>query len=1105
MPFLRNLLFSGLIPWLALSSSLSATPLHVTGRVLDLHQGSGLAGARVELFPAYEGKTAPAPLASARTDQDGTFEIAAPESGCFRLLVRAEGHLPMEHPLVPLVEDRELPEAGLNSSQPLEVRMVGPDGQPVAGVTVRIAAQDPMRPIHGNRPLGWRMAARTGVSGPDGKVVLPIYQQETPEVTAFSPGFLEQRVKISPPAAILRLSPVRQNGPPAKPVPPRRISGKVADAVSGRPVPGALVWSGWPLVAPAVYADGEGRFQLDVPAEQEVWLEAAAAGFLPGERQRVKPGAAQPMLVKLDPAAEISGVVVDPAGQPVAGARIGIPASDPLEEGFLSAGVRSSADGRFRLTGLKPGGLFELTASREGFERTTAKARTSPLGRPAAPPLRIVMGRGRTALGRLVDEAGQPVVGAGIVLAGMEEMLGEAQQVTSNKEGRFDVPHLTPGRYMLIAGHPDHAPLTQEVEIPSGAPTVDLGDLVMPAGGGIEGRVTDTEGTPIEGAEVEATPALDSGSPGFGFTGMSMSMSMGPLRTGPDGSFRVPGLNRGGRFDLHVKHPAYAEVTVPGVESPTKEPVRIELKAARTVSGRVVNAEGEPVAGATVASVDRNDGLGALRSYQSLGVTDAEGRFRVGGLAPGTLNLEVSADGYQTQWLDGFHVPGDRDVDDVKVVLERGSWLDVRVLNAEGEPVPEASVFAVLQAPGQEETRSRTLRMRSFAQDRTDAQGRCRLKLAGPGLYAVKTDLGGKASVSVNAGPGGTPVEIRLPRGFQVSGRVIGEDGAGAPGIYVRSEGGPMPAIAQTEADGSFVFSGVAEGRYHLTASEPETGRASLDIEVAGRDVRGLELRLAGKNSSATLSGHFMGVPPEDLSGAKVLAGSTDSSPRTGRVERDGSYTITGLEPGKWDIWARTSSGRTAQGQIEIEEGARAAILDLNFADEITLSGLVLVDGAPLGGAAVRALKDRSEASFQMVQTSYDGTFSLRGLAPGAWLLVVSGADGIGTSRPVEITESREITLQITTGTFKATVLSATGEPVEGAVAALEAREPTFNLPIASTTARSGPDGALETGRLASGTYRLEVRAPGYEPRQETVQIRPGGVAVVEVRLRIKE
>jgi hypothetical protein len=86
---------------LPLASAAAAEPIRVTGRVLAEDWQSGLKGARIELLYAYEGyadgvrrlteKTGPAPLATARTNEEGFFEILAPESGCFQLAVRAEG------------------------------------------------------------------------------------------------------------------------------------------------------------------------------------------------------------------------------------------------------------------------------------------------------------------------------------------------------------------------------------------------------------------------------------------------------------------------------------------------------------------------------------------------------------------------------------------------------------------------------------------------------------------------------------------------------------------------------------------------------------------------------------------------------------------------------------------------------------------------------------------------------------------------------------------------------------------------------------------------------------------------------------------------------
>src|SRR6476661_470019 len=102
---------------LAPPPGLGAQPVQVTGRVFK-DGGQGLSGARVEILPAHEDPAesvrrlreggGPAPLATALTDADGFFRIAA-RSGGFRVEIRADGYLPMENRFVPLVEDTDLP------------------------------------------------------------------------------------------------------------------------------------------------------------------------------------------------------------------------------------------------------------------------------------------------------------------------------------------------------------------------------------------------------------------------------------------------------------------------------------------------------------------------------------------------------------------------------------------------------------------------------------------------------------------------------------------------------------------------------------------------------------------------------------------------------------------------------------------------------------------------------------------------------------------------------------------------------------------------------------------------------------------------------------
>lgn len=1058
-------LFFVLLLWLSLATHLSAAPIRVMGRVLDETEEAGVAGARVELFPAYQGSTPPAPLASARTDAEGFFEIAAPEDGCFRLVVRAEGYATMEHPLAPLVEDRQLPTVSLLPSK-----------------LFKVTGEDTLwRALGSDHPGGWRPAGRLAS------------KNETPKAPVASTT--------------------------ARPVPPRRISGKVTSSASGKPVAGALVWSGWPPVSPPVRANEEGRFQLEVPPGDGLWLETAAAGFLPAERRYVPqqnvpqqyvpqgtPQTTAPVLVKLDPAAEISGKVSDSAGRPVGGVSIQLHPPRAIDQYEESSGAWAGADGRFRLTGLKPGSAYKLTARHKGFEPTSVTARTSPTGQPPPPSVQIVLGEGKTVRGRVVDAEGRPAAGVEILLLDLRTFR-DRQEATTGKEGRFEIRHLSPGTYTLLAQPPDRAGLElPEVEIPSSTPSVDLGDLKLPAAGAIEGRVTDTRGTPIEGAEVNVAEAKDLSH------GLNLSMSLGDAlmaenglqsaRTGPDGIFSVPGLKSGARFDLRVQHPGYAEAKLAGVEAPTQDPVQIELKAGHRLAGRVVDTEGEPVAGASLIWIERTEGIaGLIGSQRPLGESDAEGRFRADGLPAGSLDLEVKAEGYQTRWLDGLRIPEDGDLEDVQVVLGRGSWLDVQVLNAEGEPLPDTFVFAQPQDLDKAQS-PRALMLRTFGHCQTDSRGRCRLSLPEPGAYTVKLSPAA-ATVNVTAPPGGTSVEIRLPRGFEVSGRVIGKDGAGVPEVYVQSLSETQESsAANTGADGSFVFPGLPDGKYRLAVRQTGYGKASLDVEVMGQPVRGLELRLSPE-TTAVLTGRLTGLPPEELTGATIEAMSSGGYYiKSGRVERDGAYRIDDLEPGEWVVSAGTGSGRQVEGRVRIEPGATAATLDLDFAAGLMLSGRVLVDGSPTGGANVMAGNQDAPGSGRLTRTAYDGSFILRDLPPGPLTVGVIGAPGISAIRKLQLDENREITIEITTGTFKATVLSATGEPLEGAVATLEPRDPDIQVPFAAVSARSGPDGTLDAGRLAPGTYRMEIRRDGFQPRQETVEIRPGGATVMEVRLR---
>jgi protocatechuate 3,4-dioxygenase beta subunit len=1160
------------------SMPLAAEPIRVSGSVIrGLDQG--VSGARVEILPAYESYaeavrrlregSGAAPLAAASTGADGGFELAVPASGCFRLVVRADGYLPMENPLVPLMEDTNLAPVPLIPASLLEVQVVGDDGRPLAGIEVGIEdAQERMLRATLGTNIGeeisrrWRLADRSGISGPDGKVTLPRSPGEAPVLTALSPRFLGQHMAAASPgpAAVFRLlprptakleardagdrpvagalirwrsHPVAVTGPrgrveiapaegdpfdlesagggwarvapkpgsqvlPVRLLPRRRITGKVLDAVSRAPLRGAMVWAGRPPVAPVAFSSAGGAFQLDAPP-REVQLEGAAPGFFLDKPPTAPPGVAAPVLLTLTPAAAISGLVVDAAGQPVATAQVGLDSRLPP---YVDGGtIRTGPDGRFRLTGLHPDSAYGLVAAREGRAVTKATVRTAPAGR-STPPVRIVMAPGTTLSGRVAGEDGQPVAGAKLVLMNLQA-IGKVAQATSDEEGRFELRHLSAGKLDLLAEHPRHARAhLAGIEITAGGTAVDLGTVTMPDGTAIEGRVTDSRGTPIAGAEVQAAP--ESRDP-FDLIPLQWGEdgSTGGARTGVDGGFRVEPLRRGALYNVAVTHPGYATASAPRVKTPTEEPVRIEMKEARTLSGRVVGPEGEPVPGASLTWFEENrTGLRTSSSSRSLGQTDDDGRFQVLDLLPGTTaNLAVQAQGYQPRQVEGLRIPEDRDLTDVKVALERAALLEVRVISAEGEPVSGVWVRA---EPKRKKLETGTFGLGAQVEPgNTDAGGRCRLSVQ-PGTYDVVAMKEGQAvRESVVAGSASTAVELRFPPGAPVSGRVVGEDGMGIGNVAVTMrQARSLLVWAQTEADGTFRFAGVARGSYRLEAREMTSERSSdpLEIVVAGEPVRNLELRLGPRRDGVTLTGRLLGLAPEEIPQVQVSASGGEEISRQGSVAREGIYRIEDIMPGEWEVYAYLPTGRAAQGKLRIEPGSRAANLDLEFPAGLTLSGRVLVDGSPLAGAEVQLLSSRGGTLTDL--TAYDGRFTFRSAPPGDATLLISGPGGIGGSRSFRITESLEMPVELSTGRLGGTVLAASGEPVEDAVLEMQGWLPELKMPFLSTSARSGAGGAFEVPRLGAGTYRITVRKNGFAPAEVRVEILPGRETTVEVRLQ---
>ncbi|HEX5715070.1 MAG TPA: carboxypeptidase regulatory-like domain-containing protein [Thermoanaerobaculia bacterium] len=1084
-------------------SATPAQPIRITGKVVEGREP--FAGARVELYPAapiYKDALRqlagepPVPLKSTRTGPDGTYELLAPESGAYRVVVQAKDRLGMEHLAVPVVDEVSLPPAELTRPSTIAIQALGPDGRPLAGLPLRVAQSLDNVPW---RQFGWQPAERRGVTGPDGKLALPRRKHEPLNVYVTDPLYLGLAAsEVSGDSVTVRpkLSPEPTAGRPAR---PGTVTGKVVDARTGKPIAGALVWSGLPPDLPPVRTAEDGTFSLPVLAAGKSF-GVAAPGYEMSEPQPASPG--KRVAVALKRTAAIRGQVVDKAGAPIAGAVIEIRPGPAWNRGssLYMSHLFSRADGSFSFHGLLPGGAYRLVAHRRGYGRSEVEVKTSPAGQPT--PARIVLGSGTTVTGRVVDEGGNPIEGAEILMTDVEiPDPGGLVQTTSEATGAFTIPHLIPGSFQIFARRAGHAPASRAgVVVPEGDTRVDVGEIVLKGGSAIEGRVTDASGRAVEGAEVRTYSDQGLIDPRKAFAEEEPPPD---ARSGPDGLFRIEDLERGRRYTVTVWHPAHPREAVPDVEAPTADPVLIELQPARTLSGRVVGPEGEPVPDAEITAV-LTFGLGG-RSHLPLARTDSAGEFQGSDLKPGLLDLQVTARGYRETWWKGVQVPQDRDPEPVTITMERGSVLEIRARDREGNPLSDVRVLVWPTNPPE-----RAWPRHPFGRPITDGDGLARFDDLAPGEYTVSGMTSGRsAEANVRLGSGTTRVDLLFEHGIAVAGRVVNEEGEPVPFATVHAaEGEGMTARGvSSQADGSFVIPDLEEGEYRLTASAKGYGKSEPQrLRLGGSGVEGLEFRLS-REAVGAISGRVLGLPPEALSRVQVEAGDPvgwDSA--TSPVDEQGRYRLSSLRSGRWTVRAFQPNGRIVQEEVVLEPGAEA-VLDLQFPEGLTFSGRVALDGRPLRGAQIAATSLENQGFHAMSRADYEGRFSLGPLQPGRHSILIHRAESaLGTYRIVQLQEGQEIRLEIQTGGIQGHILSENGEPVPDAAVQFRIMDPATGqaLPDLGPTVRSDAQGAFEMLSIPTGLYTVAVKKPGYKETQLRVEVRPG-VAVQDILLKAAE
>jgi len=333
----------------------------------------------------------------------------------------------------------------------------------------------------------------------------------------------------------------------------------------------------------------------------------------------------------------VTGRTVTENGDPVVGAAVKLRAHG-LPEGYLFAETEVTSDrrGRFRVF-LPPKVAFELSAEKAGYGRVGPLK--LELGEEAPEPLVLELFRGQGVRGIVVNESGAPVAGALVQCShppdpGQDGRYPSAK-VTTGEDGTFRFDEFAHGRIATITARKEGFAVGFSPPLEIGPETRDVRIVVRPE-------------VPLEVHVVEEDTAkpLDV----FVLSAFASHRDQEDWRAGVAlftekiglGRFLVRGFD--GTVALSLQPSSLTDHITDRrrFEDPGKGPVIIECPrwGGVAIDGRVLDEQGRPVEGVMVVVrvVLKGERLGEGADGErrlAMDRTDAKGRFRLAGLAPG--------------------------------------------------------------------------------------------------------------------------------------------------------------------------------------------------------------------------------------------------------------------------------------------------------------------------------------------------------------------------------------------------------------------------------------------------------------------------------------